>query len=437
MSPPRLAAASLAAALLLAAPAIGAPASQPTAPPALGSPKAEAGYAVGFNVGSQMRAAGLPEDAETEALMRGLRDGLAGQPSMLSDAQIRAAMVRLQGSMSQRHEAMAARASVENRAKGLAFLKANGAKKGVVTLPDGLQYEVLKVGSGPRPKASDTVVVNYRGTLIDGTEFDSSYARGQAAEFPVGRVIRGWTEALQLMPVGSKWRLVLPADLAYGDKGAGGRYPPARSWCSKSSFFRPSRPDLPLRLAKEPMEPRPPRAVSRSRTRRREAARRKGGASKRGTTGVAGTEAADLLRDGRAAAAEAGLIYFSPDRPGIHRRRSGRGFAYRAPGGADDRERRDIGRIRSLVDPTGLARCLDLSRPEGHIQAWGYDVAGRKQYRYHPEFRLRREERQIPSHHRLRSRLSNSAPRSRPPPAGPGSAATRCWRPWSICWRPR
>ena len=95
-----------------------------------------------------------------------------------------------------------------------------------MTTASGLQYQVLKVGTGPRPKASDTVVVNYRGTLIDGTEFDSSYGRGQPAEFPVGGVIRGWTEALQMMPVGSKWRIVLPADLAYGDKGAGAKIAP-------------------------------------------------------------------------------------------------------------------------------------------------------------------------------------------------------------------
>ncbi len=220
-------AAPLAAALLLAAPALAAGAAQTAAPASpLGSPKAEAGYAVGFNVGSQMHAAGLTQDADADALVRGLRDGLSGQPSLLNEAQIRAAMVRLQASLNERHQAMAAQAGAENRAKGAAFLKANAARRGVVSMPDGLQYEVLKVGSGPRPKASDTVVVNYKGTLIDGTEFDSSFGRGQPAEFPVGQVIRGWTEALQMMPVGSKWRIVLPAELAYGDKGAGPKIGP-------------------------------------------------------------------------------------------------------------------------------------------------------------------------------------------------------------------
>jgi FKBP-type peptidyl-prolyl cis-trans isomerase FklB len=113
-------------------------------------------------------------------------------------------------------------ASMEpNKKAGDAFLAANKTKEGVVTLPSGLQYKILKEGTGPKPTPSDSVVCNYRGTLIDGKEFDSSYKRGQPATFPVGQVIKGWTEALQLMPVGSKWELFVPPDLAYGDRGAG------------------------------------------------------------------------------------------------------------------------------------------------------------------------------------------------------------------------
>jgi FKBP-type peptidyl-prolyl cis-trans isomerase FklB len=108
-----------------------------------------------------------------------------------------------------------------NKKDGDAFLAANKGKEGVVALPSGLQYKILKEGTGAKPTASDTVACNYRGTLINGTEFDSSYKRGQAATFPVGGVIKGWTEALQLMPVGSKWQLFIPPDLAYGDRGAG------------------------------------------------------------------------------------------------------------------------------------------------------------------------------------------------------------------------
>jgi FKBP-type peptidyl-prolyl cis-trans isomerase FklB len=109
-----------------------------------------------------------------------------------------------------------------NKQAGDAFLAANKSKEGVVTLPSGLQYKILKAGTGPKPTVSDSVVCNYRGTLLDGKEFDSSYKRGQPATFPVGRVIKGWTEALQLMPVGSKWQLFIPSDLAYGASGAGG-----------------------------------------------------------------------------------------------------------------------------------------------------------------------------------------------------------------------
>jgi FKBP-type peptidyl-prolyl cis-trans isomerase len=106
-----------------------------------------------------------------------------------------------------------------NKKDGDAFLAANKGKEGVVTLPSGLQYKILTAGKGPKPTADDSVVCNYRGTLINGTEFDSSYKRGEPATFPVGGVIKGWTEALQLMPVGSKWQLFVPSDLAYGERG--------------------------------------------------------------------------------------------------------------------------------------------------------------------------------------------------------------------------
>jgi FKBP-type peptidyl-prolyl cis-trans isomerase FklB len=123
-------------------------------------------------------------------------------------------------------ESKAKAAGEASRKEGEAFLAANKTKEGVKTLPDGLQYKILKQGTGVQPTADDTVSVNYRGTLIDGKEFDSSYKRGEPATFPVGGVIKGWTEALQMMPVGSKWELYIPADLAYGDRGAGADIPP-------------------------------------------------------------------------------------------------------------------------------------------------------------------------------------------------------------------
>jgi FKBP-type peptidyl-prolyl cis-trans isomerase len=121
------------------------------------------------------------------------------------------------------HQQEARQQAIEkNKKSGEAFLAANKDKPGVVTLPSGLQYKIIEPGTGPKPTAADSVVCNYRGTLIDGTEFDSSYKRGQAATFPVGQVIKGWTEALQLMPVGSKWQLFIPPDLAYGERGTNG-----------------------------------------------------------------------------------------------------------------------------------------------------------------------------------------------------------------------
>ena len=109
----------------------------------------------------------------------------------------------------------------ENLSQGEAFLDENGKREGVITLPSGLQYEVMRDGNGDMPAATDTVVTHYRGTLIDGKEFDSSHRRGEPARFPVNRVIAGWTEALQLMKVGSKWKLFIPSSLAYGERGAG------------------------------------------------------------------------------------------------------------------------------------------------------------------------------------------------------------------------
>jgi FKBP-type peptidyl-prolyl cis-trans isomerase len=181
--------------------------------------KEKASYAVGMNIGKGMRRDAL--DVDPAIVARGLRDGLAGNKPVLSDQEMQAAFSALQDEMTKKQQAMKMQAADTNKTQGDSFLAANKTKPGVVTLASGLQYKILKEGTGPKPSAGDSVVCNYRGTLIDGTEFDSSYKRGQPATFPVGRVIKGWTEALQLMPVGSKWQLFVPADLAYGDRGAG------------------------------------------------------------------------------------------------------------------------------------------------------------------------------------------------------------------------
>ncbi len=173
-------------------------------------------YAIGMSIALGFRRQGV--DVDPAVVARGLRDQMSGSKTLMTEDEMRAALQQLQGDLNKQREAKAHAAGEAKRKEGDAFLAANKSKPGVTTLPDGLQYKVLKEGTGPKPAASDTVTVNYRGTLVNGKEFDSSYKRGQPASFPVGGVIRGWTEALQLMPVGSKWELYIPADLAYGDR---------------------------------------------------------------------------------------------------------------------------------------------------------------------------------------------------------------------------
>ena len=159
-------------------------------------------------------------------LLQGLKDALAGGKALLTDDETKATLTALQAEVTKRQQAKMAVVGDANKKEGDAFLAANKTKEGVVTLPSGLQYKILQQGTGPIPSASDSVECNYRGMLINGTEFDSSYKRGQPATFPVGQVIHGWTEALQLMPVGSKWQLFIPAELAYGPRGAGAEIGP-------------------------------------------------------------------------------------------------------------------------------------------------------------------------------------------------------------------
>ncbi|MGB2626530.1 MAG: FKBP-type peptidyl-prolyl cis-trans isomerase N-terminal domain-containing protein [Candidatus Acidiferrum sp.] len=188
------------------------------APLLLKTEKDKASYAIGMSMAKGMKAQGV--DIDPAILARGLKDGLAGKPQ-LTDDQAQAALAELQKTVRAQQEAKAKIEADVNKKEGDAFLAANKAQSGVVTLPSGLQYKVLKSGTGAKPTKDDTVVCNYKGTLLNGKEFDSSYKRGQAATFPVSQVIPGWTEALQLMPVGSKWQLWIPANLAYGPRAAG------------------------------------------------------------------------------------------------------------------------------------------------------------------------------------------------------------------------
>jgi FKBP-type peptidyl-prolyl cis-trans isomerase FklB len=173
----------------------------------------QASYAIGLNIGGSIKGDGL--ELNVDQLVQGIRDSLANVEPRLTEDQISAALKAFQKVM----EAKAKVLAEKNLRDGRSFLAANKTKQGVKTLPSGLQYAVLKKGNGPKPKVTDTVRTHYHGTLLDGSVFDSSVERNEPAEFAVGRVIRGWTEALQLMQVGSKWRLFVPSELAYGPQG--------------------------------------------------------------------------------------------------------------------------------------------------------------------------------------------------------------------------
>jgi FKBP-type peptidyl-prolyl cis-trans isomerase FklB len=197
-----------------------APKTAPTttaAPLALKTPKDKASYAIGLNIGRSMHKDAV--DVDTAILSRGLRDGLTGRKALLTDDEMKVALTALSADVRKVQEEKMRQAGEANKKAGEAFLAANKAKSGVITLPSGLQYKILSAGTGPKPTSTDSVVCDYRGTLLNGTEFDSSYKRGKPVTFPVTGVIKGWTEALQLMPVGSKWQLFIPSDLAYGPRG--------------------------------------------------------------------------------------------------------------------------------------------------------------------------------------------------------------------------
>jgi FKBP-type peptidyl-prolyl cis-trans isomerase len=176
-------------------------------------------YALGMNLGSNLHKGTV--DVDPTIVLRGLKDALVAGKTLLTEDEARAALTQLQTEVRSKQQEKMKVAGEMNKKEGVEFLAANKSKESVVILPSGLQYKILTAGTGPKPTAADSVVCNYRGTLISGAEFDSSYKRGQPATFPVNGVIKGWTEALQLMPVGSKWQLFVPSELGYGDRGAG------------------------------------------------------------------------------------------------------------------------------------------------------------------------------------------------------------------------
>jgi FKBP-type peptidyl-prolyl cis-trans isomerase FklB len=203
-----------------AAKAHSATAAKSPAPLTLKTEKDKFSYALGMTNGKRLaeslRKSSVPFDPAI--LARGLKDGISGGKTLLTDQEAQAVVDGVRNNLIKTQQAA-------SRKEGDDFLAANKGKEGVVSLPSGLQYKILKAGTGPKPTATDSVRCDYRGTLINGTEFDSSYKRGQPATFAVTGVIKGWTEALQLMPVGSKWQLFVPSDLAYGERGNQGIAP--------------------------------------------------------------------------------------------------------------------------------------------------------------------------------------------------------------------
>ena len=212
----------------MAAPLAAQPPNPPAAPgdkPAAASKpetsKERVSYGIGLNLGRNLAQQGI--EVDPGRLRQGIADGLAGNESVLSDEELEAAFIAMQKELERRQAEARLAANAElkalaekNKKEGADFLAANGKKEGIKTTASGLQYQVLKSGDGPKPKKTDTVTTHYHGTLIDGTVFDSSVERKQPASFGVSQVIAGWTEALQMMQVGDKWRLFVPSDLAYG-----------------------------------------------------------------------------------------------------------------------------------------------------------------------------------------------------------------------------
>lgn len=181
-------------------------------------------YIIGLDIGRNLAGQGI--EVEVQSLALGIADAIGDVDSKLTESEMQAVMTAFQTEMEAKQARVQSAQSSKNIDEGKAFLELNRMKDGVVALSSGLQYREVKAGSGRSPKATDKVTTHYKGTLLDGTVFDSSYERGEPATFPVNGVIAGWTEALQLMKEGAVWELFIPAELAYGARGAGGKIGP-------------------------------------------------------------------------------------------------------------------------------------------------------------------------------------------------------------------
>jgi len=187
--------------------------------PELKSDKEKISYSIGMDIGGNLKRGSV--EVDPDMLAKGLKDSYNGDNTLLTEDQARQAIEDFQKTLMAKKAETMQKLSEKNKADGEKFLAENAKKEGVKSLPSGLQYKEITPGMGKSPKATDTVTVHYKGTLIEGTEFDSSYKRGEPATFPVSGVIAGWTEALQLMKEGAKWQLFIPPNLAYGERGAG------------------------------------------------------------------------------------------------------------------------------------------------------------------------------------------------------------------------
>jgi len=191
---------------------------------AINTAKDSVSYSIGMDIGSTLKRQSI--EVNQDVFIQGFKDAYGGDTTQLSPDQMKNVLVAFQQQQRAQREEQAKQLAKKNKEEGEAYLEAHAREPGVIALPSGLQYKVLQAGNGPVPTINDRVRVHYKGMLLDGTVFDSSYDRGQPATFGVGRVIKGWTEALQLMNVGSKWELTIPPDLAYGERGAGEKIEP-------------------------------------------------------------------------------------------------------------------------------------------------------------------------------------------------------------------
>ena len=187
--------------------------------PELKTDKEKISYSIGMEIGGNLKRGSV--EVDPDLLAKGLKDSYGEGKTILTEDQARQAIADFQKTLMAKQAETMQKLSEKNKADGEKFLAENGKKEGVKTLPSGLQYKEIAPGTGKSPKTTDTVTTHYKGTLIDGTEFDSSYKRGEPVSFPVSGVIAGWTEALQLMKEGAKWQLFVPSNLAYGERGAG------------------------------------------------------------------------------------------------------------------------------------------------------------------------------------------------------------------------